>query len=785
MANKAQNLTSQHTQTQPGIDSNNQRHYSTRGGWVQSLVAIALLLTSTGLVTGGLWLGFQLVVNPDTIIRVNQWLPEWAQIPTVQRESAQSLAQIEASLKQQEQITGEPLSLEIDTQTLQPKTILLPILNQRSNCQSDCKQINQLRLYQLSSRGQRQKPQNGETYYQLVNQVLVEGPEESFAIAPLIAEVASGSNRPLPLTELHRFTDTTPATGVWLYLLGRRMQGSTAIAYGQVWHYNPKRSHLSLMLQWTSPTGQVPKWQQVTGGGYPELVVDETVDLEPQLRVYQVKPAQFYLNPIQLEQISLVQPALNSPAYRDALFIARNGLWSPSYKWLQFIKQQRQKNQDWSAAAQAQMDLIRLYAQLTQKQAEKTWASPSQEVLADLIDGRWGKAMRVFQASPENTQEIASLLKADSGQLWNRVEAALQVNPNRPEVQAWGALIRAAKEGKGSAITWLKQQPKTTTASTDYIKRLLRHLEGDFSSPKISSRHSNRLVGSVEPVAKVNPAEWLQPNQQALNLEGKVWYRVQVAAYHDGKRWRRTPFSDLQMPRTAASSVWQQLGLDSEPKINIIVLRPDGQQETTIATVKAVQLQNGFLRLLVASSKTISADNSASLKHRPLALTEAALEWVKPDPIPLVYLTQQQQPIELTAILPVLWQELQKSSQTVKSPTPSFDQMYQQLGHWPVQLIDLTGDAVPEIVLTVAADAIANLNNPQAAAGVSTSKQSLPRTIIFSGSGKLLYSEFGTALPQSVRAIADLQDDEPPALLVEDKKTYYLRRWSNQLQRFE
>jgi len=785
MANKAQNLTSQHTQAQPEIDSN-QRHSSTQGGWVQSLVAIALLLTSTGLVTGGLWLGFQLVVNPDTIVWVNQWLPEWAQIPTVKQESAQSLAQIEASLKQQGQITGEPLSLEIDTQTVQPKTILLPILNQRSNCQRDCKQINELRLYQLSSRGQSQKPQNGQTYYQLVNQVLVEGPEESFATAPLATSATNGSDRPLPLTKLHRFTDTTPATGVWLYLSGRRMQGSTAIAYGQVWHYNPKRSHLSLMLQWTSPTGQVPKWQQVTDGGYPELVVDETVDLEPQLRVYQVKPAQFYLNPIQLEQISLVQAALNSPAYRDALFIAQNGLWSPSYKWLQFIKQQRQKNQDWSAAAQAQMDLIRMYAQLTQKQAEKTWASPSQEVLADLIDGRWGEALRVFQASPENTQEIASLLKADSGQLWNRVEAALRVNPNRPEVQAWGALIRAAKEGRGSAIAWLKQQPKTTTASTDYVKLLLSCLEGDFSTPKISSRHSSRLVGSVEPVAKVNPAKWMQPNQQALNLEEKVWYQVQVAAYHDGKRWRRTPFSDLQMPRTAASSLWHQLGLDSDAQIDIIVLLPDGQQETTIATVKAVQLQNGFLRLLAASSKTISADDPASLKRRPLALTEAALKWVKPDPIPLADLTQQQQPIELTAILPVLWQELQKSSQTVKkTPIPSFDQMYQQLGHWPVQLIDLTGDAVPEIVLTVAADAIANLNNPQAAAGLSTSNQSRPRTIIFSGSGKLLYSEFSTASPLSVRAIADLQDDEPPALLVEDKKTYYLRRWSNQLQRFE
>ena len=47
------------------------------------------------------------------------------------------------------------------------------------------------------------------------------------------------------------------------------------------------------------------------------------------------------------------------------------------------------------------MDVIRLHSQLTKTQAEKNWASPSQQVLADLIDGRWEKALQVFEASPE------------------------------------------------------------------------------------------------------------------------------------------------------------------------------------------------------------------------------------------------------------------------------------------------------------------------------------------------------------------------------------------------
>jgi hypothetical protein len=371
-----------------------------RGSWAASLLAIAVLLSSAGLITGGVWLSLQLFVNPDAANWANYVLPEWAKIPPVNQESRQTLKQIQTSIRQLGQIPGEPVPLETNAQTLQPTSILLPVLASLRTCQIDCEQIVELRVYQLSSTGH-SGARLGETYYELVSVVPIEGPEESFAIAPFVdVETANlDSSRPLPLSEVRRFEGTTPASGVWLYLWGQRVQGTRAIAYGEIVHYNPSHSHLSLMLPWTSPTGQVPQWQQVTGGGSPELVVDRTIDMEPQLHVYQVKPSQFFLNPLQLELISLTEPALNTPAYRNALLIARSGLWSPAWKWLQFIKRQRQeKREPWSAPAQAQMDLIRLHAQLTKIQAEKTWASPSQQVLADLIDGRWGEGLQVFQA---------------------------------------------------------------------------------------------------------------------------------------------------------------------------------------------------------------------------------------------------------------------------------------------------------------------------------------------------------------------------------------------------
>jgi hypothetical protein len=85
------------------------------------------------------------------------------------------------------------------------------------------------------------------------------------------------------------------------------------------------------------------------------------------------------------------------------------------------------------------MDLIRLHAQLTKSQAEETWASPSQEVLADLIDGRWGKALQVFQASSlENTQEIATLWRRIPVVWGNRIDIALKMNPQRPRGEGVG-----------------------------------------------------------------------------------------------------------------------------------------------------------------------------------------------------------------------------------------------------------------------------------------------------------------------------------------------------------
>ncbi|AFY48550.1 hypothetical protein Nos7524_2718 [Nostoc sp. PCC 7524] len=441
-----------------------------KGSKLSSIIAIAILLTGAGLVFSFTWFALLLIFNPQQVVWLNSVLPDWAQIPLNHSEHPQTLWQIRDSLSHQKKIVGDTMALDADD-----NSFLLPVLRQRPNCQSDCQEVVELRVYQVEDLSYKAQP---EKFYRLTDQISITGVEESFALAPITdttSEHQEASNL-LPLSAIQRFEGKTPGEGVWFYLQGKRQQGTHAIAYGHILYYNPERANLQQMLSWTSPNAQLPKWQQVTGDSDQELVIDQTVGLEPQLQVYQVKNVKLFLKPLQLEPITLKTAAIKDYAYQNALVIARGGLWTPAFEWLQFIRKQRQGVIP--AAAQAQIDLIRLHAQLSKTQADKTWASPSQQVLADLIDGRWQKALQVFEASPQNAQEIANLLKSDKGRLWNRVTAALKVNPYRQDVKTWGALILAVQQGEDRANSWLREQPKTQSATIVNVQNLLKQLQG-------------------------------------------------------------------------------------------------------------------------------------------------------------------------------------------------------------------------------------------------------------------------------------------------------------------
>lgn len=748
--------------------------------------AIAVLFLAAGGLAGAGWLGIQLMVSPQTLLWVNRLLPDWIPIPVTGLKQPQTLDEVRKELTQAGRSLGEAIPLGKNMSALDHKTtvsdLLLPVLAQRSNCQNNCEHIVELRVYQTTPTHLR------EQRLQLLDQLAIVGPDESFVLAPLInaGDTHQGSTRSLPLMTLNRFEGKVPAQGVWLNLSGRWLRGDRTIAYGQVLHYNPSRVHLHPMLEWSSPVGQDPLWQNVTGDGTPELVVDQTVGMEPQFQIYQVKPRKFLASPLQLEPLLLLEPAIDDETYSKGLLLARSGLWSTGLQWLQSV-QQRDRSGQWSAAAQAQRALIHLHAQAAQRQANKAWASPSQQVLANLIDGRWRRALTVFAANAENSLETATLLKTDSGRLQNRVDAALRVSPSQTDVRTWGALLVAARQGRNAAIAWFKKQPRTTPADITRVTALITRLTAPpMENASLADLPPGQLMGTAEVLTAINAAAWLKPKRHpALKLDTQqVWYRVQVAGFQDGKSWRFSGASlgtSLGLPAdSTADRLWQQLGLAADPPLSIVLWLPDGQQQTVTASIKAVRVRAGELELLAAGEVAPKSIAQAGNTPRPLAFTESALQWQTPETIQLSDWVQQQ-PEWVTNALPTLMRELKRIGKLPSGTAPTWEALESlEIGSSPVQLATLTDNSQPDVIVTVHFEAL----HGQAA---KAAKRSPPRsrTLIFSATGTLLYSECSTEATLTYLAIADLGNGGTTAIVASDSEGYRFLRWSPKRKRFE
>ncbi len=745
------------------------------------------ILGAGGIIIGGAWLSFQFIVNPDTVIWVNQYLPSWTQIPINSKYPPQTLVQIAKKIEKEGLIAGKPIFLQAISQNENDQNhhvgdVLIPVWSTQNNCNNQCDKIVELRLYQsIASIYQRA---DTDRLYRLTLQQPVEGPAESFVIANLANDkLAQGNNLPLPLTAIQTLPSKTEESGIWLNLIGQRVQNGINVNYGLIVHYNPDRSYLSLMVQWTSAAGQEPTWEDINGDGKPELIIDQTVGLEPQLTVFEVKPRKFLPDPIQLEQVFFNQPAINSREYKDALLLAKSGLWSAALQIIESIKSQEKK---WSSQAQMQLEIIRWHARITQTQANAAWSSPSQKILADLIDGRWDKALQILENSlDENSTEINNLLKSDSGRLWRRVETAVKINPGQWEAKAWGALLLTTQKGQTTAIAWLQKQPQTTSQIANKIQDILDQYEVGVFDSKISSRHESQIIGTGTPIASINPNEWLNPQKnEPLKLgEKQIWYQIEISTFNNGKNWLRSPFKNFQLPKIVPGRrLWKLLGLENDPNIQLTTWTPDGQPLTIIALAKAVKFDKGSLQILAAGDPL--PENPSSKNNRPLAVTASAFQWIEPNTTTIIGLFQQQ-PLLAKTILPNLWQELQISGQLPPGNIPQWEDLLQRLGYLSVLLVNLTEDKQPQAVISIQPEDIAILRNPFTATPINNNSNNFRRTLIFANNGRLIYSEFSTNSNQSITGLANFKNNEKPALIVSTANNYTIQRWSSATQKFE
>jgi hypothetical protein len=145
--------------------------------WIADGVAFTLLFGGTALIGGCAWFSYQLIVNPDIGVWLNQLLPSWTQIPLQRRDSIVTLDEINQALKTEGFMVGKSLtlprvdsisktgneqksavpfnSLLINSDAIVQKSndLLIPILKTRDSsvthpCEGTCQEIVQVRVYE-------------------------------------------------------------------------------------------------------------------------------------------------------------------------------------------------------------------------------------------------------------------------------------------------------------------------------------------------------------------------------------------------------------------------------------------------------------------------------------------------------------------------------------------------------------------------------------------------------------------------------------------------------------
>ena len=464
-------------------------------------------LAGTAIAVVGLgWLSFQVITDPDVAFWLNQFLPTSKANQTAVHQP-KSLQQILEHLQGQEQSPGKPIVLAADenaTGLLSPvKDLLIPIYDKDCS-EISCQQIQSLHIYRSLNLPPLLRVFQGNRYYRLLDQVAVKGPKESeLASLARNPRLVIGSSRPLRMSRIEPY-HPAPKPGSWLRLSGLRTEGNATAAYGQVMYFHPDEARLVLMLNWASPAGEFPRWQQVTGDQQPELIVRQTVGLEPQFAVFQMRLAP--RGDLQMEPISLAKPAFANPGYSQSLLLARSGLWSPAQKQLLAVKRYHPKQ--WSAKAQAQLDYINLHAQVALAQAQQTSASSNQSIVARLVNGEWNSALQVFLAADTDPAEVRELLSTDPGRLSARVDAFLAVNSQDENAIAWGTMIRHLQEDPKTALTWAQQKTGNKKAALQNIKKLLKRLD----QPRYTPKESAPAVSNPQSPASKRPVQ--RPTEQ-------------------------------------------------------------------------------------------------------------------------------------------------------------------------------------------------------------------------------------------------------------------------------
>lgn len=747
------------------------------------LLMSVVWLSLSGGVLVGTWIALQLVINPGSVGWLSWLFPEWGREAELHaRDAPKPLDELAAIAQETGLQFGTPINLHPHGQPANRSTLMIPVTASPQGCSGrGCGRIVELRVYHAVEDSWR------EQHYQLGDRIAIEGPDEFFVTAPLVqvTSLGPGSSRALPLHKVERFTVQPSEHGIWFAVSGEHRIGRDRLRFGQIGWYDFRRQRLGLDEPWTSPNGSRPRWTSITGNETPELVIDQTVGLEPRYLVYFLRPPANGRS-LNLEAISLQQVPLANRSYENALLLAQHGLWSPALEVLESLKQQY--SDDWPAYAQAQLDLVALHAKVTQRNAERDWANAGQDLIAMLIDGQWENSWAFLMAELPRENSVSQVLQEDQRSLWRRVEAAVRVSPNRTAVSNWASLMQYLRGGREAAIVQLQGADSVTPVSlTRQQRNILQQLDNALLSRTTSTTPTANFYGTATPVTTPAATDWQQADGTAPTVEPSAqWYRIRVEAVQGGETWERSPFPTLLGAGATPRYLWRQLGFDRHTEIILSSWNAAGQRQTRQTTVQGLRWENGSLELLVMAEGMTAPPPTNDIREvessenepetptvvSPIAHSRSALQWQFPDRISLNAAVNDD-----PALAETLAQTLSDNLQETGALTLDWQNwgtapLY-GLGNWTVQQIELTGDDRPELIIPLSQDLpFVSSVSPQG-------------NLIISSQGRIIYSEIGAQAGQPILAIATMSNSDRPMLITQHNGRYRLHRWSDPSQRFE
>lgn len=717
--------------------------------WLSLVVTGVVLWGGISLLVLSLRWGFQLMLDPYSLPWLQTYLGETGQ----QGEGVPlTPAEIAEAIKAQGGQLGDPLTVELNTNGISLTYQVFPVLAKGA--------IRELRLYRSATAGATQQ-------LTLLTTLAVTDVPAASVLTPLMGTsqaIAPGS-RSLPLATLDRLQTEADGTGIWLSLSDRWRQGNVSLRYGQLVYLSGNNPYLESSLVWSSPQGRSPEWLDLDGSDPLDILVDGSVGLEPAFSGYRLlrqdgmgpnrRSAEVSLQTVPLEAASL------EATYRQALTLARSGLWSDALRQITIL--QARLSDRWTPAAEAQRRLIQHHAQITQQQADRTWSIPTQQILASLVDGRWQQALEQLDQSASSQEALFRLLADDDGRFWNRVQAALQLHPGKSEVLVWGGLILQAQDTPESALAWLERQ-QATPATLDRFTAIARQPDPvpatASANPTVTvaadSAPQTAIIQAIlgQATATANPDldGWYRPESLSRKPlpAGVNWYRIPLVASQKGEGWTTTlTWESPEAAWTGLAPTWRS------------PLQMTSRQSTPVypipLTVQGLRLERGS-PVLLATGEAISAPTA-------LAYSSGSLVWLTPGQ---GLTTKGNAPLR-KALITTLPQTT-AAKVTAAEMTPLIDAA-------TYYSLDITGDGDPEQVVILDRPSLERLPSLNHSCGDSQNAGSTctvpAKTLILAADGQLLYTD----LAKTSSLVAVTSASQPSLLISLDDGQYRFQLW--------